>query len=157
MATTTPAAIRDVITARIEGLTPPTFGANLYRPHRHDRMDLRAWAAANPAACLRVFAVETRGDTAEVEVTMVTQEQVRETFEIVIAYPESNRFGTLQGLHDVIASDLRHLDYYAGTTGFSVTPTSNATIISKQYSREQDGAVFFGVIPLEVVYWRAAP
>lgn len=157
MATTTPAAIRDVIIARIEGLTPPTFGANLYIPHREDRLDLRAWAAANPSACLRRFAVETRGDTAEVEVTMVTQEQVRETFEIVIAYPDSNRFGSRQGLHDAIASDLRHIDYYAGTTGFSVTPTSNATIISKQYSRERDGAVFFGVIPLEVVYWRAAP
>lgn len=157
MATTTPAAIRDVIVARIEALTPPMHGANAYRPHRQNRVRLRTWAAANPAACLRVFAVEPRGDTAPFEVTMATQEQVRESFDIVIAYPSDHRFGTLEGVDDVIASDLRHLDYYAGTTGFSVTPTSNATIISKQYAREEDGAVWFGVIPLEVVYWRAAP
>ncbi|MBK7823417.1 MAG: hypothetical protein IPJ61_20740 [Tessaracoccus sp.] len=157
MATTTPAEIRTVIIARIAALTPPTHGANLYTAHRDDRLDLRAWAAANPLGCLRRFDVETRGDTSSPEVTMVTLEQVRETFDIVIAYPESNRFSGRRGLDDVIASDLRHIDYYAGTTGFSITPTSNATIISTQYSREQDGAVWFGVIPLEVVYWRASP
>lgn len=158
MATTTPGAIRDVIIARIEALTPPTYSQNQYVPHRDDKLSLRRWALANPAASLRRFNVETPGETSPMEVTTATLEQVREEFEIVIAYANTNRFNGRQGLIDAISTDLRFIDYYAGTTGFSVTPTSNATIISKQYRREGDDAdpVWFGVIPLEVVYWRAA-
>lgn len=157
MAVTTAGAIRDVIIARIESKTPPTNGQYPYVPHRHDRMSLRRWASANPSACYRHFSVEYRGDTEPVEVTDAVIEQVRGTFEIVIAYPNNNRFGNRLGLHDEMDSDLRHIDRYAGTTGFSETPTSNATIISQAHAREDgdDEPVWFAVLTLSAAYKRA--
>lgn len=155
MATTTPGAIRDVIIARIAGLTPPAPLTPRYVAHRADNaIDLRTWAVAQPAAGLRRFDVETMGDTSDAEVTTGISEQVRETFEIAVAYQANNRFTDGRGLDDVIARDLAYLTKHAGTLGFSATPTSNATIVSGTHRRERIGGVVLGVIPLSIVYWR---
>lgn len=157
MTTTTPGAIRDIIIARIAGLTPPLHSRDRFVAHREE-VAIRDWAAKSPAAALRRFTVETAGDTSDPTVTAVTIEQVSESFDIVIAYPSTARFADRLGLNDVIASDLRHVTYHAGTAGFSITPTSNATIVSGAFRREVDfPGVVFGVIPLTVTYWRSAP
>lgn len=156
MSTTTPGAIRDIIIARIAG-TPPTLPPSPRFVAHREELALRDWASANPAACMRRFTVEMLGDTTDPVVSSTLLERVGETFEIVIAYPASARFANRLGLFDVIAGDCRLVTYYAGTNGFSVTPTADAVIVSESWRREERPGVVFGVVPLAVSYQRANP
>lgn len=157
MATTTPGAIRDAIIARIAGLTPAAPATPAFIAHRDEQVGLIEWSGKNPTACLRRFDVERAGGPRGVEIATGTEEHVRFDLRIVVAYPATQRFVNGRGLADVMDADLALILRYAGTLGFSVTPTSNATIVDDgwDFDRSVPGVVF-AIAPLnDIAFWRS--
>lgn len=152
--TTTIGAVRAALYAQIAALTPTTLSASPYVAHRDDAGPLRQWATANAPAAFRRFEISSLGNRAPASVSLPLAELARETLEIVIAYTVSNRAGGMRALHDVVAADLRQIDYHLGTT--RATAVEGATVTSRGYSRTVAPGVVYGVIPVDVDYWRAA-
>ncbi len=158
---TTQAAIRDSMIASVRGLTPTYHAAEKFRQHR-DRLDLRAWAAQNPASCLRLFSVRFVADLEPPTVSDTESEMVTRSIEVVVAYPADGRHGKdleLRDLDDVIEEDLRMIDDTIGTNGFAHLAGTNpgATVITDGDAREDGGAVTFGVLRMRCHYYRSNP
>lgn len=161
MTTTTPGAIRDVIIARIAGLSPSSPTSPRYIAHRDEQSNLITWASKNPTACLRRFDVERVGGPRGVVVTPGANSEAVSGLEmrIVVSYPASQRFVNGRGLDDVVDADMTLIlgSSGAGTIGFSVLPTSNATIVDDgwDFDRSVPGVVL-AISPLRIEnFWRA--
>lgn len=152
--TTTIGAVRAALYAQISALTPTALSASPYVAHRDDAGPLRQWATANAPAAFRRFEIASLGNRAPASVSLPLAELARETLEIVIAYTANNRAGGMRALHDVVAADLRQIDYHLGTT--RATAIEGATVTSRGYSRTVAPGVVYGVLPVDVDYWRAA-
>ena len=127
--------------------------AGPFLAYRGERVSLRSWAPANVPACLRRYEVTPVVTTPAVE-SQPDRERVRTTYEVVVSYPRDNRFGDLHYLDATIAADLYAIDYYVGQTG---TPPAASSVISRSQRREYAPGVVFGVLTIDVEYWRAAP
>lgn len=158
MTTTTPGAIRDVIIARIAGLTPPAPLTPLFVAHREE-MEIVEWGKANSSAALRRFTVDTLLDSDNPETTDAIDERVPdESMDIVMLYGANNRFGERKSLADVIAADKAHIRHHAGMEGFATYATTApaATVLSRGRDVvERVGPIWIVTIPLRVSYWRA--
>jgi len=117
---TTPAAIRDRIIDVISGLTPTTVSGDLFRPFRNERDGaFQRWTLANAAACRRRFQVRRIGGTDSAEISNSDFEELRCTFRIMVAYPQTHRDGEDAALDrdDAIDADMKQIDQAIGMNG----------------------------------------
>lgn len=159
MAITTPGAIRDVLVGLVKALTPDLHSRERYILW-NEGVDIRAWARAKAAACLRRFSIRFRGDTSVPLACDGNNELVRQFFDVVVSYPITGRFGgTAYGIDDFITSDLHQIRGVVGYAGFPHAYPQHAElclILSPSSDHiEFENAVAFGVIELEIEYWRA--
>ncbi len=124
MALSTAAAIRDRIAVLVEAIAPDVLVSDAFLRHR-DEGDFRAWADANPKAALRRFQVRAMTGRDEVIGSTGTYERIRREFDVLVAYPVSNRArdayegGAVASTDDLIESDFRQLEYAIGQRGNS--------------------------------------
>ena len=163
MATTTPGAIRDVLISLVVAATPDAHTQERFRAYDEDASgadDFRAWADANPTACLRRFSIMFRHDVEIPDVCdAVTGERVRQTFDLEIAWPnKSNRYRDAKGMADVIAADMRKLRGTVGYAGFPLTYPAHGslcTVLSESRDLVSRGrAATIGSLELTIEYWR---
>lgn len=159
MAVQTTAAIRLVFVQLVAAITPTMHARDRFDLYREDD-DLRAHARGHARGCFRKFSIRSRGDTRPPAVSNATQELVTQTFEVVVAYERSMRFGGEAQLDDVITEDLRLVRGTIGATGFPQSYPAHrdlCLVLSPTLDRiEMEPAVAFGVLELDVEFWRYA-
>lgn len=159
--TTTSAAIRDRMLTVVEAVVPASHSGQRFARHREE-MDFRAWADANPAACLRRFSVRDLGDARPALVSNTDVELVRAIFEVVIAYPLNFRFGTgtaALGLEDVVDQDRHRIEHAVGMRGyanFTAATGAEAAWVEGETARETS-KVRFLVIAQTMEFYRSMP
>lgn len=160
MATTTPEAIRDRAIAVIESLVPTTDRSLGFRSYRNEGgADFQAWAEAHPASAARRFQVRADGATETPPVSNTDVEEHRCTLRILVAYPQSHRWGTGAALDrdDVLDQDAFSIDKALGMLGAAnfTSPHPDATWIEgSPVSRIVGGACDFVELTLTYLYWR---
>lgn len=156
MATATLETIRDRIIALIEALTPTSLAGNPFRVSRDEHgADFQAWAEQHPAACLRRFQVIDDGTDDIPIVSNVDMSKLRARFSIVIAYPQSHRYGPGAGRdrRDVMDEDWRALNFVAGIYGRgSFSGTNDCTPLGAVKSIERGEKVDFLIATAEYEY-----
>lgn len=160
MPTTTAAAIRNAIVARIARLVP-VIEAERFIPSQ-ELSDFRDAAERNKTGCFRRYSVRFMGAVTPPLVSNTDVERVGDDIEVVVAYPTTGRFGAkaLHALDDVIASDLRQIEHEVGSNGFANLNTDlamvgAATVLTVGQAREDGPAVTFGVLRLRVEFYRS--
>ena len=159
MATTTAKTIRDTIIGLIEDRVPAIHSGQRFRAHRQE-IPFRDSAEAQPASCLRRFSVDFLGSTEPPAVNDTLVQEVRDTIEIVIAYPNDGRHGALHlhGLADVIADDARLIEKTVGPPGYSTLAglVAPCTVMWEQPNeRERSGPVTFSILRYRCDYFRS--
>lgn len=129
--TTTAEAIRDRILDVLEALTPRALSEYAFLRHQEDGDgDFVTWVETYPQSCLRRVHVRQVSDEGP-ETTAGDVAWVRVMFEIAIAYPHSNAYGTDSGLDrdDVIEQDTDQIKHAVGEWGAGrfVSPYPEAT------------------------------
>jgi hypothetical protein len=128
MATTTAAAIRDRIIAVIQGTTPTTDSALLFVKFNNElAANFRRWADQNATAAHRRFQVRDIGRDQPPLVSNTDVEERLVTFEIVVAYPQTHRWGGDNALDrdDVMGEDQHKIERAVGMLGrANFTPSS---------------------------------
>lgn len=126
MTTTTAAAIRDRIEDLIEAITPAVLAGDLFLRHR-DESTFAAWVDANPTAALRRFSVRAVTGRDEVIMSTGAYESLRRDFDVLVAYPVSNRAqgstypgGAIVSTDDLIESDFHQLEKTIGQFGNAI-------------------------------------
>lgn len=160
MSTTTPDAIITVLTALVVAATPDLHVADRFKAHRFDNgITLEEWATSDVADCLRRFSIRSRLDTTVPDVCDGTQERVRQTFDVAVAYPtKTNRYVNAIGLDKIIAADLRKLRGTVGYAGFPLIYADHAnlcTVLSESSDLVVRGdVVTFATLELTIEFWR---
>ena len=150
--TTTVAQIRDRASDLITALTPTVMSNDRFLESRHEyKGDIRVWARANPHACRRRFSVRAVPLETVPEVSNVTTEQVRSTFETVVCYAQDHRDGEQGALDrdDVIDSDFRQIDKVIGLysrANFPAGSAYDACWTGREFEIERDEGVDFLVL-----------
>lgn len=150
--TTTPAAIRDRLVAIIAGIVPTTEAGVPFREHRHESLDLRAFAEKEPEACFRLFEVRYSGARLPPEVSDTDVESEERSFEVAIAYASTNQFGDALDRDDVIDQDVNRVNHYVGTNGYGTV--TDATMITDGIDREDGDVVTIARVDLTAVFYR---
>lgn len=120
MPTATIETIRDRIIVLIEALTPTSLVGDRFRVSRDENMaDFAEWVRSSPAASLRRFQVRSTGDAVDPEATNVTEARQETEIVVLVAYPQTNRYGGNAGRDrdDVIDEDWRKINYAIGIYG----------------------------------------
>lgn len=120
MALSTASAIRDRVRAVIALVDPVNLTGTRFRDSRSElKGDFRVWAEANPAGCLRRYQVRDTGDADLPVVSNTDMESRIVEFEILLAYPQTNRAGADNALDrdDVIDEDWREINFNVGLCG----------------------------------------
>lgn len=160
MSIQTPGAIVDVLIDLTAAATPDLSTADAFRPHREDATgaDIRAFAESKPLACLRLFSIRARLESTIPDVCDGNQERVRDTIDVVIAYPNTNRYVNLLGLDKIIAADLRKIRGTIGYAGFPLTYAQHGSLCTVLGDSadvvERGPVVTFATLALTVEYWR---
>lgn len=159
MATTTAAAIRAAMINLVEDIVPAIHSGTRFRAHREE-MPVRAAYEAKPAGCLRRFSVRFMGSTEPPAVNDTLVQEVRDTVEVVVAYPIDNRHGGVQllGLDDVIADDARLIERTIGPPGYATLAglVAPCTVMWEQPNERESGqSVAFSVLRYRVDYFRS--
>ena len=158
MSTTTPAALRTTIAARITSLAPSIDSGAEFLEHLYDQ-PLAEWALANSAGCLRRFSV-TEGDGIDgPDVTDGLVEAVWQDFIIEVAYPADigSRYGGQQrvSLTGTISADRAQIAKTVGTNGTAYTDATVQTAPGGE-TRVDLGDVQLGIVRLRARYFRSA-
>jgi hypothetical protein len=114
---TTASEIRDRIYAVIEGLVPDMLGGDLFRRYRNELdADFRAWCTANAAGAFRRFQVRDTGRRELPDNSETGYEFHVVTFEILVAYPQTHRYGSDNAMDrdDVAYDDARLINAAVG-------------------------------------------
>ncbi len=119
MVLATAAAIRDQLHTLLEALTPTTDAVEFRRYRNEGDGDFRAWVERNPAAAFRRFQVREVSADEEVFSSSTTQEHVRIRYEILVAYPQSHRYGAANAMDrdDVMNQDWKLINKAIGLYG----------------------------------------
>ena len=165
MATTTAAAIRDVMRSTVKALTPATLAEVKFRPFQQRSMsgfDFRQWCEKSPTAAFRLVSILDEGTITPPVVSNMDREWVEKEFLVQVSYPRDHRYGSQAGLdlHDVIESDLRQIEHAIGTNGYATLDLStggDACVVTTGTQREEGEACLYGQIRLSVQFWRAMP
>lgn len=163
--TTTPANIRDRIITLITAITPTNLEGDKYRVTRDlTDADFRAACLSSPQSCLRRFQVRKVGKRGNPQVSNVDAARHDVAFEIVVAYPNTYRYGAAAGRDrdDVIDEDLAQLDFAVGLYSrgsFTVATSSDCTPLGFEEDPpvETEGAVSFLVILARYEYVHVVP
>lgn len=165
MATTTPAAIRNAAAGLIDSITPAIHAGKGFVRYRQQKPGLRAWAEAHPGECLRRFSVSFLRDVQPPAVNDTLVQEVSDTLEIVVAYPNDARHNTangtdMDGLEDVILDDLKRIEARVGPPGYATFAglVAPACVIKDQPETTEgtpDDPVWFGVLRYRVDYFRS--
>lgn len=132
MATTTPAAIRDRAITVIEALTPSSDVTTRFRKSQNmSEADFQAQCETNPTGCERRFQVRCDGSTEAPPVSDTLVEEHRCTLSVLVAYPQTQRWGRDAALDrdDVIDEDRFQIDKAVGMLGKAnfTSPYADAT------------------------------
>lgn len=159
MALATAEAIRDRIYTLVEAITPTSLTATKFLRHRNEgSADFDEWAEKNPAAALRRFQVREVGDDEPPLVSSVTQERVRVRYAIRVAYPQTGRYGSANGMDrdDVINQDWLKLNYAIGIYGRAgFSSTNDCTPLGAVKTRESGGKIDYLVVTADFEYVRS--
>jgi hypothetical protein len=159
--TTTAAEIRDRMIAVITALTPSAMTLPRFQLYQHEGAgDFLEWAQLQPAAALRRFSVRTVGEASEPLVSNTDVELVRQMFEVVVAYPQTSRYGGQLALDrdDVAEADRLQIRNAIGLNGGAnfIAPYPPAAFIEAMQSVAMVGAgVDFHIIRQVMEFWRA--
>lgn len=144
---TAPLPLRDYIISLIVALTPTSLSGTKFRAYRNEGgADFPAWAAANLAGALRRFQVRDTGMLAAPETDDAGNQSRVITFEILVAYPQTARYGRGQALSrdDVISEDQHQIETAIGVRGWrSFLTAPIATWLPGSVTRERMQGVDF--------------
>lgn len=165
MPTTTAAAIREQMVGLIVGLTPAYDSAVPFVPSTSDRHgNIRSWSRANPSASTRRFQVRSRVVRQWTDITNTDVEAVLATFEIVVAYAQTHRWGPDAALDrdDVIESDQSWIEQTVGRDGYAnisnaswLGPNAAGSETATIIERDDAAGVDFLVITQTMRFFRA--
>lgn len=163
MALATAAAIRDQIYTLIEALTPTTLAHDKFRRYRNEgSADFTGWAEKNPSGALRRFQVRQVGDDGEPITSNTTEERVTVQYEVRIAYPQTARYGSANGMDrdDVRKEDWKLIKRAIGREARANFTSAtdgqyDSTPLGASESRDSSGSIDFSVIRVEFEYVRA--
>lgn len=122
MATTTTKAIRERIIELVRAIVPEILAEDRFRLFRGEGdADFVEAAASQGAGALRLFQVRDTGNWEAPEVSTMNLSGRRVTFEVLVAYPHTNRAGAANALDrdDAIRADERALERLVGLTGYN--------------------------------------
>ena len=163
--TTSAAAIRDLCLAAIEALTPRTLAHDRFERHRADLQGgqtFEDWLTKNPQQ-LRRFIVRDDGNRSAPPVMGGDYQRERVTFDVVVAYPLTNRYGAggSRDLDKVIEEDERQIDYAIGAFGSATFGTDTSPLVNDQVpawrTQETDSGVMLLLGRVGFEFWRTAP
>jgi hypothetical protein len=121
MAVTTEAAIRDRIISLIIGLQPLVQTSLRFVKYRNEGgANFRKWAKQNPAACTRRVQVRRYHLDRTNDVCNTDVEARRVTFDAIVAYEQSQRWGADAALDrdDAMESDQKQIEHAIGRDGY---------------------------------------
>ena len=157
--TTTVSAIRDRIIALIASRTPTSLADDKFRAFRNELgADFRDWAEKHPDAAFRRFQVREVGDDEGPDVSNGDIERVRVTFEIVIAYPQTHRYGADSAMDrdDCINADWLLVNAAVGIYGrANFSGAHDCTPLGAVKTRETGEGVDFMVVEAQFEYVRS--
>lgn len=152
-------SIRDRIYTLIEALAPTSLTKDKFRRYRNEGgADFEGFAEKDPAAAFRRVQVREVGDDEPPLVSNTTVERVRVRYHVVIAYPQTHRYGPNNAMDrdDVMNQDWKSINYAIGIYGRgNFSGANDCTPLGAVKSREQSGAVDYLVIAAEYEYQRA--
>ena len=151
---TTAESIRDRIIELILALTPSVLSGDRFREYRNEREGNFITACESaPAGCLRRYQVRTTGDDEPPEVSDTTTAQLRTAFTILVAYPNTHRYGGGRDRDDVIDEDWKAINYRCGIYGrANFSSTHDCTPLGCTKSFEPGEAVSYLVIEMRLLY-----
>ncbi len=154
MATTTYEAMRATMIAQIEAIAPTSFDNAPFRVNRAE-MDFRAWAADNPTACMRRFAVVDLFDYEPPETSNEDVEWIVGTQEILVAYPNDNRYGgaNRRDQRDIVREDMYAIDNVVGHRGTRNYTDGHAVLDA--WNLELDEGVSILALTFTFRFWRS--
>lgn len=151
--------IRDRIYALIEAIVPTTLTRDKFRRYRNEGgARFREASEASPTGAFRRFQVRETGDDSPPDVSNMTEERVRATFEIVIAYPQTHRYGPDNAMDrdDVAFDDWKALNNLVGIYSRGrYSGSYDCTPLGAVMTREQGDACDFLVIEAVFEYMRS--
>lgn len=159
MALATVEAIRDRIYTAAEALAPASLSDVKFRRYRNEGgADFQDWAERNATACLRRVQVREVGDDELPDVSNTTEEAVEVQFDVMIAYPQTHRYGPNNAMDrdDVMNQDWLKLNYAIGIYGRGTfSGSSDCTPLGAVKTREQGAKVDYLVIRARYRYQRS--
>jgi hypothetical protein len=163
MALATAESIRDRIAEVLVALTPTSLSSDKFRQYRNEgAADFEEFITKNPAAAFRRFQVREIGDESNPLTSNTTEERLPVEFEIVIAYPQTHRYGSGNALDrdDVARQDWKAIKHAIGIDGranfTSATDGSyDSTPLGATRTRETMGANDVSVIRVQFEYLRS--
>lgn len=113
---TTSGAIRDQMISILEALTPGALPEKYKRYRGEGDGNFKRWVSSQPDAGFRRFQIREVGTHVPPSITNTDVEEDTATFQIIVAYPQSARFGAKQSLSrdDVITADRIQLEREIG-------------------------------------------
>ena len=157
--TATLSTIRDRIYTLIEGVTPTTLSADKLDRYRNEGgADFRAWAETNPTACLRRFQVRDDGVDDGVETSDVQIDLRHVTIQIIVAYPQTGRYGEDQAMarDKTIDQDYNAINYLVGIYGRgNFSSTHDCTPLGAPKDIERGDGVDFLVMNARYSFYRS--
>lgn len=155
----TAAAIRDRITALITAATPTFDSRTKFRASQNiGSANFLAEAASNPTGAFRRFQVRDDGTEEPPEVSNTDTDMRHVTYEIRVAYPQTQRYGKDGALDrdDVIDQDWGKLERLVGIYArANYSGTNDCTPLGATRETEIGESVDFLVIRARFSYYRA--
>lgn len=156
MSTATVETIRDRIITLIAALTPTSLTGDKFRVSRDEsQADFRLASESAPAGCFRRFQVDDDGRDDLPEVSNTDTAQLRVTFTITVAYPNTHRYGAAAGRDrkDVIDEDWRKLNFAVGIYGrANFSGTNDCTPLGCRKEIDKGEKVTYLVVTAEYLY-----
>lgn len=153
---TTAESIRDRIIAVIESLEPTSLSSDKFRSYRNETAGFIEWCESSTTGAFRRFQVTETGADEPPETSSVADEQRRATFQVIVAYPQTGRYGEDQALdrHDIMREDQRLIERAIGMTGAAnfTSPYPDATWVSGDTARESGEACDFLVVSQTMIF-----
>jgi hypothetical protein len=166
MATTTDSAIRQRIIDAIKALVPSMDSETLFKPYKNQQAaNFRSDAEQAPQGFVRVFQVRDTGEDQPPAIVNSDIEERRVTFEIIVAYPQTHRWGADAALDrtDAMRTDQHSIEHAIGLNGrenfsSSVNPAyPDACWREGRTAREIGNGVDFLVITQTMSFFRSMP
>jgi hypothetical protein len=163
MALATAESIRDRIAAVLVGLTPTLLSSDKFRQYRAEAgANFEEFITKSPAGAFRRFHVREVGEEENPLTSNTTEERLPIEFELLIAYPQTHRYGPGNALDrdDVARRDWRDIKHAIGIDAranfTSATDGSyDATPLGATRTRETMGANDVSVIRVSFEHLRS--